>query len=108
MGVCLSRIDHIPQYGSLIMSMDAEAVAWGRSAITIPADPMIIDLIATGKQKPIDFDVNASKHLVIRLQGLLLSISNGSKRDHYWHKRKNKCDMLLSLLTSLANYLRSR
>ena len=105
-GLCISRIDHIPAYGRLMISMDAAAVAWVRSAITAPPDSKIIARITNNKQKAIDFDVSATRHLVLRIQGLLLSVPTAN-RDIHWPKRKNKCDVLLSISTSLANYLNS-
>ena len=101
-GLCISRIDHIPMYGLLIISMDAAAVAWVRSVITVPPDPMVISRISNGKQRAVDFDISATRHLVMRIQGLLLGIPN-HHRDHNWPKRKNKCEILLSLCNSLAN-----
>ena len=86
--------------------MDAAAVAWVRSAITSPPDPKIIARITNNKQKAIEFDVAGTRHLIIRIQGLLLSMPLGN-RDIHWPKRKNKCDILLSISTSLANYVNS-
>jgi len=100
-GLCLSRIDRIPGFGMLIISMDAAAVAWARSVITAPPDPVVVSRIANGKQSPVDFDVASTNHLVTRTQGLLLSVPSAA-RDHNWSKRKTKCDTLLSLCTSLA------
>jgi hypothetical protein len=103
LGLCISRIDRIPAFGMLIISMDAAAVAWARSVVTAPPDPVVVSRIASGKQSPVDFDVSSTKHLVTRTQGLLLAVPAAS-RDHNWVKRKNKCDILLSLCTSLASF----
>ncbi len=100
-GSLISRVDRLPHYGRLLLLLDAEAVAWARSSVTLPPDPMVIDRIASGRQSPLDFSIPGTRHLVIYLQSML---SQFSDRDHAWQKRKQKIDVLMGLCSALANY----
>jgi hypothetical protein len=65
-------------------------------------DRSLVDTIAKGKLKVINFDVPSSRHLVIRIHALLFGVPLAS-RDEHWIERKSKCDALLSLCSSLSD-----
>ena len=56
-----------------------------------------------GKEPPISFNLAATRHLILRMQAILLAVpSRDGGRDAMWLERKEKCDALLSVCNSLA------
>jgi hypothetical protein len=99
-GNAITCIERIPACGSLLASLDPQALSWVREAVG-PPDRAIVDSIMKGKQKVIIFDVPSTRHLVIRVQALLFGVPI-TNRDERWMERKTKCDALLSLCSSLS------
>lgn len=99
-GQTVAYLEKIPACGSLLASLDSDASAWARAAIGAP-DRATIEAIYKGKSKLINYDVPSTRHLVIRIQGVLLSVA-APQRDAQWIERKNKCDALLSLCSSMS------
>ena len=104
LGICLAKIDRIQKYGGIIAGMDAEAFKWVRNSYDSNIDTNTID----------DIDINfiqSTRHLIIRIQGYLLSIESDNiyQRNEKWNDRKNKSDLLLHIITELQrlwyNYL---
>lgn len=100
LGNSIAYMERIPACGSLLASLDSQAVTWVREAVG-PPDRATLDGIIKGKTKVVNFDVPSTRHLVIRVQALLFGVSIAS-RDEKWMERKTKCDALLSLCSSLS------
>lgn len=99
-GNCTSVLERIPACGALLASLDPDALAWVRSGASAP-DRNAIDNIFKGKSKVINFDVQSTRFLVVRIQAVLLAVPL-AQRDEEWMNRKGKCDYLLSLCTTLS------
>ena len=96
LGACLTKIDRVPKYGGLIAGMDAEAFKWARASYDSNIDSNNIE--------EIDFNfIQSTRHLIIRIQGFLLSIEseNIHRRNEKWNERKNKSDLLLHIISEL-------
>jgi hypothetical protein len=101
-GDVIVTMDQIPEFTSIIVTMDAEGMSWCKSASGLP-DANEVIRIANGHRPAIDFDLFAVRHFILRLHALLLLIpSSGGQRDKKWGERKSKTEILLSLCGNLA------
>ena len=96
----LARIDRLPAFGPVVASLDADAVAWARSA-ALPVEASVVEQVARGQAPALGIDLPATRHLVLLLQGLLLSTPVAARNDA-WAARKRKLDALLGLCSTLA------
>ena len=96
LGACLAKIDRIQKYGGLIAGMDPEAFKWVRNSYDSNIDNNSIEDISFSF-------IQSTRHLIIRIQGFLLSIEseNIHRRNEKWNERKNKSDLLLHIITEL-------
>ena len=99
-GTTIACMDHILEYSGVLVSMEAASSAWCRAAVGKPNEADII-AVAKGIKAAVDFDLVGTRHLILRVQALLLSALSES-RDRLWKERKEKCDVLLALCTTLV------
>ncbi len=85
---------------SFVLIKTSQYIQTHRGSVGAP-DPKMLDKIARGKASPIPYSVVGTRHLVLLLQGLLISVS-GAVRDSMWLDRKTKCDVLLQMCGALA------
>lgn len=101
LGHTVSLIDRIPACGPLLASLDPDASNWARDAVTTP-DSVAVANVIKGKSPLLPYDIKSSRHLVIRIQALLLTVPS-AERDDTWRIRKSRSDSLLAVCTSFAS-----
>ena len=101
-GFSIAILDIIPKYAPSLVILDADTMRWCRDSYEGSLDQKDIILIAEGKKSAIHFDIQGTRHLLLKLQALLLSVVV-PMRDVKWFERKQTCDNLLALLSGLAN-----
>lgn len=83
LGNVVGTIDRIPEFGSLLAAIDAEAAAWAKKAVsreelsTLSANAenaVVVDELLKGNFAVIGANLTSIRHLVICMQGILLAI----------------------------------
>jgi hypothetical protein len=67
-------MDKIPEFASVLVAMDAQAMSWGKACGKLPEPLEILD-ISRGIKPAVNFDLLATRHLVLKMQSFLLTIS---------------------------------
>ena len=83
----------------LVPLIDPEAAAWCKTTVS-PPDTTVLEGITRGRSRIADYNLNSTKHLVIQVQALLLSVPS-IRRDEVWVSKKQKCDTLHGLCSFL-------
>ena len=73
-GGVLVNMDKIPEFSSVLVAMDAQAMSWGKACGKQPEPLEILD-ISRGIKPAVNFDLLATRHLVLKMQSFLLTIS---------------------------------
>ncbi len=92
-------MENLTGCADLIPLLDPDASSWCKESIP-PNDMTTIEAITRGRSRIAEYNPATTKHLVIRIQALLLSIPS-SRRDDSWVHRKQKCDALHGLCSFL-------
>ena len=101
-GHCILYLDMIPKYAAALVAIDADTMRWCMDSFEGTHNQNEVILIANGKKKAVQFDLPGTRHLLLRIHALLLSVVV-PMRDIKWFERKQICDNLLAVLSSLAN-----
>jgi hypothetical protein len=72
-GGCLATMERIQACGPLLASFDPDCYSWAREA-SGPPDHMELEDVIKGRRGVVVFNVPASRHLLIRVQALLLLV----------------------------------
>lgn len=123
MGALVARLEQLPSYGPLLASMDADALTWARRALSGAAEAAIVgntkmlENIAQGKERALNLDLAATRHLIICIQSVLLAVpvrerhgtgledESGRVASNVvssWIEQKSRCDALLTLCKTFS------
>ena len=72
-GTCLATMERLQACGPLLASFDPDSYSWSREA-SGPPDHVELEEVKKGRRQLVPFDVPASRHLLIRVQALLLLV----------------------------------
>ena len=99
LGVTLLRLENLSGAVDLIPLIDPDAAAWCKHDIP-PPETAVLEAIIRGRSRIAEYNLNSTKHLVIQIQALLLSVPS-VRRDESWLVKKQQCDALHSLCSFL-------
>lgn len=99
LGTTMSRMDSLPACADLIPLLDPDAAGWCKEGVPAP-EATVLEAITRGRCRMAEYAPSTTKHLVIRVQALLLSIPS-TRRDNAWVLRKQRCDALHGLCSFL-------
>lgn len=99
LGIILVRLENLSGGIDLLPLVDPDAASWCKSGVS-PPETAVLEAIVRGRSRIADFNLNSTKHLVIQIQALLLSVPS-IRRDEAWVSRKQQCDALHGLCSFL-------
>ena len=99
LGATIVRIENISGCAELVPLLDPDAASWCKDHIP-PSDVAVLEAISRGRSRITEYNPTTTKHLVIRIQALLLSVPS-ARRDDSWVARKQRCDALHGLCSFL-------
>lgn len=99
LGVTLLRLENLNGAIDLIPLIDPDAATWCKENVPSP-ETALLEAISRGRSRIAEYNLNSTKHLVIQIQALLLSVPS-VRRDDAWVTKKQQCDALHSLCSFL-------